>query len=83
MATLPAFRSDDLAMTTRHRRPPASEGVPHASPTVPRLSSDRGDSDLIGPAPPAGPGWYESSWELHRGLLVHEDAPGVERPIPP
>jgi len=24
----------------------------------------------------AGPGWYDSSWDLQRGLEVHEGLPG-------
>jgi hypothetical protein len=27
-------------------------------------------------APACGPGWFESSWELNRGLEVHEGPPG-------
>jgi hypothetical protein len=36
----------------------------------------------------SGPGWYESSRELERGLLVHEDGPldewldAMRRPLP-
>ncbi len=29
-----------------------------------------------GSAPGCGPGWFESSWELTRGLEVHEGPPG-------
>lgn len=32
--------------------------------------------DLIGAdEPPQGPGWFDSSWELIRGLEVHEGLP--------
>ena len=37
----------------------------------PRVMSASGP--LAGPRPPAvGPGWFESSWDLRRGLEVHE-----------
>ena len=32
--------------------------------------SPRGDSDA-----PLGPGWFDSSWDLKRGLVVREGAP--------
>jgi hypothetical protein len=30
----------------------------------------------LDPDMPCGPGWFESSWDLEQGLLVHEGPPG-------
>lgn len=35
-----------------------------------------GAHDASSSAGPAGPGWYDSSWELLRGLDVREGLPG-------
>ncbi len=37
---------------------------------------DRYQSVGTSAAPACGPGWFESSWELTRGLEVHEGPPG-------
>ena len=45
------------------------------------------DGPADGPAPSgetlpaAGPGWYESSWELRRGLLVVHEALPADAPL--
>jgi hypothetical protein len=39
----------------------------------------RRDCDRRGHAAAAGPGWFESSWDLERGLEVREEWTGEER----
>jgi len=45
--------------------PPNAEGSEGAQPAV----------SCGAPKPKAGPGWFESSWELVNGLEVIEDTP--------
>jgi len=44
------------------------------------MSSDH-DSELE--TLPNSPGWYESSWDLRRGLIVREDPPQGDGAAPP
>ena len=48
----------------------------HPAAAQPMLSA----VDLVDQAePPFGPGWFDSSWDLNRGLEVREGLPGDAR----
>jgi hypothetical protein len=52
---------------------------------VRHTGATHGQADGPAPAgeasPAAGPGWYESSWELRRGLLVVDDTRPADAPL--
>lgn len=52
--------------------------LPHLASPHPVHDPDirRVESDALAAASPAGPGWFESSWELRSGLEVIE-GPGT------
>ena len=41
----------------------------------PRERADRQSTIVFDPEAPAGPGWFDSSWELGHGLVVSEGLP--------
>lgn len=51
----------------------------HSASTRPDADSARMAAATFGTAagsaPDAGPGWYDSSWDLQRGLIVREGLP--------
>jgi hypothetical protein len=46
---------------------------PHAGPGLPGAGPD--DAAETAVAGSVGPGWYDSSWDLRRGLIVREGLP--------
>lgn len=51
-----------------------SHGARRVLRALPPRNGD--DTDADGGVPARGPGWFESSWELVRGLEVREGLPG-------
>ena len=41
----------------------------------PRERADHDSTDISEPDVTGGPGWFDSSWDLGRGLEVHEGLP--------
>ena len=50
----------------------------HAREAGPDGDASGGTTDAM-PDPSTGPGWYDSSWELRRGLVVREGLPADAR----
>jgi hypothetical protein len=54
----------------------ASQGAP-LEPLSPRTEAST--FEPVGDPQPCGPGWFDSSWDLHCGLVVREGLPGDAR----